>query len=95
MAAAPDPQQAAGAAAIDSSQHAPAAVASTVGVQQAVAGGVADALSRAGPVSVAPGGTAQHPVVEELKPSIRLPSRTSKPLSLVAMVVAPSAREAR
>jgi hypothetical protein len=78
--AASDPQQALGAAASDSSQQAPAAAASTVGVQHAL---VADFPCTS--VSAAAGG-AQQPVEDVLNPNIFLPSVARNPLPLVAMV---------
>jgi hypothetical protein len=89
--AASDPQQALGAAASDSSQQAPAAVASTVGVQHAPAGDFSCALVSS---AVAAGG-AQQPVEDVLNPKIFLPSVARNPLPLVAMVCCSSCACAR
>jgi hypothetical protein len=79
-----EPQHALGADATDSAQHAPAAWASTVGVQHALGASTAR-VAVVAPDCVEPG-AAQHALDEVLNPSIRFPRLIRKPPALVVMM---------
>jgi hypothetical protein len=87
-----EPQHALGAAATDAAQHAPAAWASTVGVQHALVVSAAGVAAAFGSGCVDPG-AAQHALDDVLNPSIRLPRLIKKPPGFVAIACPPSGRQ--